>query len=368
MDGFKLDFPPIKLDYLRVLTDGTGLFQHAKYSMPSRKEGYTTDDNARALIACTKHLMLFRDSNVKKLIDVYLCLLFYMQRTDGKMHNFLGYDRRFLDEVGSEECMGHTIWACGYCVDSQLPNETKLISKEIFDKAFSWASSFTSPRAKALSMMGLFHYQRAYPNDLNVSLNIRMLGDQLLGHFEQEASNEWNWFEPYLTYCNGRLPHALFLAYECTGEKKYLQVASKAIDFLIRVQTIDKTFVPIGNSGWYKKGANRAIYDQQSIEASCMTEAAIAAFRNTNKELYRDAAYESFKWFLGKNLKGLMVYNPETGGCCDGITSQGLNLNKGAEANVAYLLARLNLEDIKVNTKNQLAPKIASAQSQTDYL
>ena len=99
MGGFKLAFPTIKLDFLRVLTDGTGLFQHAKYSMPSRKEGYTTDDNARALIACTKHFMLFRDSNVKKLIDVYLCLLFYMQRTDGKMHNFLGYNHNFLDKL-----------------------------------------------------------------------------------------------------------------------------------------------------------------------------------------------------------------------------------------------------------------------------
>lgn len=341
-----MELPPIKLDFLRALTDETGLLQHAKYATPRRKEGYATDDNARALIVCIKHLMLFRDSNVKKLIDVYLSLLFYMQRADGKMHNFLSYDRRFLDEVGSEDCLGHTIWACGYCVNSELPNETRLVSKEIFDNAFSWASGFNSPRAKALSIMGLFHYQRAYPKDRNAFLNMKALADELLGYFGQVSSSGWDWFEPYLTYANGRLPHALFLAYECTGEKKYLQVAEKSMNFLLRVHKIDNLFVPIGNRGWYKKGAERAIYDQQSIEASCMTEVAIAAFRNTRNELYRNAAYEAFGWFLGRNVKGLSVYDPETGGCCDAMTPQGLNLNKGAEATVAYLQARLELEDL----------------------
>lgn len=348
MDDPKLTYPPIKLDFLKVLTDDTALLQHSKYATPYRKQGYTTDDNARALIVCTKHFSLFEDLTVKKLIDTYLGFLFYMQRTDGKMRNVLGYDRKFMDEMGSEDCMGQTLWACGHCLDLKLPDETKLLSRDIFDKAFKWAPTFTSPRAKAFSIMGLFHYQKAYPKDQNATLNMKILGDQLLRQFGQESSNGWEWFEPYLTYVNGRLSHALFLAYECTGEEKYLQVASQSLDFLLRVQMIDNTFVPIGNQGWYKKGADRAIYDQQSVEASCMTEAAIAAFRNTGKEKYRRAARQAFDWFLGRNLKGLKVYDPETGGCHDGITPHGLNLNKGAESTVAYLQARLTLEETKL--------------------
>jgi hypothetical protein len=329
------------------MTDDVGMLQHSKFATPNKKEGYTTDDNARALIASTNYFMLFNDIGIKKLIDTYLSLLLYMQRTDGKMHNYLSYDRKLLDEIGSEDCMGRTLWACGYCLDSKLPEETKHLSKEVFDKIFGWASSFTSPRAKAYSIMGLFHYQKAHPEDQNVKQNIISLANQLNKQFELESSIGWDWFESILTYSNARLPHSLFLAYEATGEDRYLQVATKSMKFLINTQTINKIFVPIGNRGWYKKGSERAIYDQQSVEASCTTEAAIAAFRNTGEEIYLQTAYNAFEWFFGRNLKGLTLYDPENGSCCDGITPQGLNLNKGAESTLAYLQARLNFEELR---------------------
>ena len=180
---------PIKLDFVRSINRRCRNAPTLEIATPNKKEGYTTDDNARALIACTNYFMLFNDEKVKKLIETYLSLLFYMQRTDGKMHNYLSYDRKLLDEIGSEDCMGRTIWACGYCLDSKLPEETKLLSKEIFDKVFKWSSSFTSPRAKAFSIMGLFHYQKAYPEDQNVKLNIKALADQLTILFELESSD-----------------------------------------------------------------------------------------------------------------------------------------------------------------------------------
>jgi hypothetical protein len=348
---FKLPILPIKLDFVRTLTDDVGMLQHSKYATPNKKEGYTTDDNSRALIATTNYFMLFNDLNVKRMIDTYLSLLFYMQRSDGKMHNYLSYDRQLLDEIGSEDCMGRTIWACGYCLNSELPEETKLLSKEVFDKLFCWASSFTSPRAKAYSIMGLYHYQKAYPEDQNIKLNIISLADQIYGHFQLASSQGWNWFESYLTYCNARLPHSLFLAYEAVGEDRYLQVALKSMKFLINTQTINDLFVPIGNRGWYKKGSERAIYDQQSVEAACTIDAAIAAFRNTNEEGYLLAAYKAFEWFFGGNLQGLTLYSQENGSCCDGITPEGLNQNKGAEATLSYLQARLNFEELtnKIN-------------------
>jgi hypothetical protein len=347
MSELKMTTFPINLDFVRTLTDDVGMLQHSKFATPNKKEGYATDDNARALIATTNYFMLFNDPSVKKQIDTYLSLLLYMQRPDGKMHNFLSYDRQFLDEIGSEDCMGRTLWACGYCLNSKLPEETKLLSKEVFDKLFYWTSNFTSPRSKAYSTLGLFHYQKAYPDDQNIIANIKNFAKKLTEQFELESSEGWDWFESYLTYCNARLPHSLFLAYEATREERFLQVASKSMKFLINTQTINGVFVPIGNRGWYKKGFERSIYDQQSVEAACTTEAAIAAFKNTNEKFYLVAAHDAFEWFFGRNLQGLTLYDQENGSCCDGITPQGLNQNKGAEATLSYLQARLNFEELK---------------------
>lgn len=342
-----MDLPPIKLDFLKLLADDTGIIQHAKFATPKRQEGYTTDDNARALMACIKYHQIYDGSEVEKLIGVYLSFLLHMQRPDGRMHNLLSYHRRFEDEVGSEDCMGRALWACGRTMNSNLHTEKKLISKEIFDKVFPWVPDFKSLRSKAFAILGLCHYYKAYPQDQNVILNMKALADQLLNNYKLESSSDWRWFEPYLTYVNGRLPQALFEAYENTHNERYLQTAKAALDFLLKVQMTDDVFVPIGNKGWYKRGEKRATYDQQSIEASCMVEAATAAFRATGDEKYRRTAHTIFNWFLGRNLQHVTVYNPKTGGCHDGITPKGLNLNQGAEATVSYLLARLELELIR---------------------
>jgi len=169
----------------------------------------------------------------------------------------------------------------------------------------------------------------------------------LFDSYQQASSSDWCWFEPYLTYVNARLSQALFLAYGIIGDEKYLQIAKKSFDFLVKVQVIDEKIIPIGNKGWYKKGGKRALYDQQPIEAACMVEAALAAFRVTGDEKYQRIAHIAFSWFLGKNSQDVMVYNPKTGSCYDGITPKGVNLNQGAEATVSYLLARLELNASK---------------------
>ena len=339
-----MELPSIKLDFLKLLTDDTGILQHAKFAIPKRKEGYTTDDNARALIVCTRYYTVLGDLQIGKLVDIYLGFLLYMQRSDGRTHNFLGYNREFMDDASSEDCMGRVLWACGNCMDSGLPAEKKMLSKEMFDKTFSWVSSFKSLRARALSIIGLCHYQKAHPQDQNVVPNVETLADHLLDCYKRVSSNGWNWFEPYLTYINGRLPHALFVAYDSTRNERYLQVAKESLGFLLQVQMIDDRFVPIGNNGWYKRGGERAFYDQQPIEASCMVEATLEALRMTGDKKYLSAAHMVFEWFLGRNSQGVAVYNPGTSGCHDGITPHGLNLNEGAEATVSYLLARLKIE------------------------
>jgi hypothetical protein len=341
-----LQLPPIKLDYLESITDETGIVQHTKFATPNRREGYATDDNARALIVCTRHNGLSRSPEAAKLADVYLSFLYHMQMEDGKLHNFLSYDRRFLDDVGSDDSLGRALWACGSVINSNLDEEKKLLSKEVFDKALPHALNSTSPRAKAFTILGLSQYQRAYPKDQALSERMTELIKQLLKLYEQESSVDWRWFEAQLTYCNGRLPQALFEAYERIRDEYYLQVAKDSLNFILKVQMNNGMFAPIGNKGWYKKGGLRAMYDQQSVEASCMAETALAAFRATRNSHFRTTARTIFAWFLGKNTQGLSVYNLNTGGCYDGITPEGLNLNQGAEATVAYLLARLDLETI----------------------
>jgi hypothetical protein len=338
--------PPIKLDYLISITDETGIIQHSKFATPNRGEGYTTDDNARALIVCTKHSKLGRTLETVKLADIYLSFLYHMQMKDGRLHNYLGYDRRFLDDVGSDDSLGRTLWACGCVINSNLGEERKLLSKEIFDKALSHAINSTSPRTKAFAVLGLSLYQSTYPKDKALSRNMLKLVKQLLILYKKESSVKWPWFEAYITYCNGRLPQALFEAYKHTRNANHLQVAMDSFNFILKTQMNNNMFTPIGNNGWYKKGGPKAVYDQQSVEASCMTETALTAFRATHSSNFRSVAKTIFEWFLGKNTKGLWVYNPNTGGCHDGITPEGLNLNQGAEASVTYLLARLDLEMI----------------------
>ena len=230
---------------------------------------------------------------------------------------------------------------------TNLPKGIETISKEIFDKGFRHASNFKSLRAKAFTILGLCYYYKAFPHDPNLSKNIVSLTEQLLDSYQQVSSSDWCWFEPYLTYVNARLSQALFLAYGIIGDERYLQIAKKSFDFLVKVQVIDEKIIPIGNKGWYKKGGKRALYDQQPIEASCMVEAALAAFRVTGDKKYERIAHIAFDWFLGKNSQDVMVYNPKTGGCYDGVTPEGVNLNQGAEATVSYLLARLELDASK---------------------
>jgi hypothetical protein len=339
-----LELPSVKLDFLKLLTDDTGILQHAKFATPRRQEGYTTDDNSRALIASVKYQRLYNNSVARKLVDIYLSFLLYMQTQDGRFHNFLSYNRQFTDDLGSEDSMGRALWACGCVIDSNLPKQEKLAAKEIFDRGLMWIVRFGSLRSKAFAILGLAHYRRAYGQDQNIITNIESLAHQLLQAYEREFSLDWLWFEPCVTYVNGRLPQALFEAFGVTSKKDYLRVAEKSFDFIMKLQMVDGKFAPIGNKGWCKRNGERALFDQQSVEASCMVEAALAASRGTGDDEYRETAYSIFDWFLGKNCKGLMIYNPKNGGCYDGITSHGLNLNQGAEATACYLMARLELE------------------------
>jgi hypothetical protein len=342
---FLQKIPDIKLDYLEQLTDNTGIIQHSKFNTPNRKEGYATDDNARALIICSRYGQVNseQEKRLLKLADIYFSFLYHMHLEDGRFHNFLGYNRRFLDSVGSDDCLGRVVWACGCVINSKFSKEKKFLVRELFDRALPHIYNSTSPRAKAFGILGLCEFKKAYPKNNDLADKIVLLCKELEMLYNQNFSKDWMWFENIITYCNGRLPQALFNASNVLVEEKYLKIAKESLNFLFKIQMNDSVFEPVGNKGWFRKNGVKARYDQQSIEAGCMVEALLSAWRTTMDMDYKAKSQEIFEWFLGRNNKKLWVYDQESGGCFDGLTSKGLNLNQGAEATISYLLARLNL-------------------------
>jgi len=326
------------------MTDDTGILQHAKASIDDRREGYTTDDNARALLCALRYYELHANTKALKLARTYLGFLLYMQKKDGCLHNILGYNRSFLDEVGSDDSLGRTLWVCGYAQNTSIPTDFKMVAKDIFDKGLVWTLKSSSPRAQAFSILGLYHYAKAFPEDKNPPINVTNLADRLCELYRQASTPTWQWFETYLTYANPRLSHALFRAYQITGKKDYLHIAEKTLNFLAANNIVKGVYQPVGNQSWYQLGGEKALYDQQPLEASCMVEAASVAFQVTGKKIYSKMARTAFDWFLGKNSKGVMVYNPDIGSTYDGITADGLSRNQGAESGLSYLLARFEME------------------------
>lgn len=337
---------PVKLDHLRTLTDDRGLLQHTVFIIPDRKEGYCTDDNARALILALKYYQRYRDSQILELAKLYLSFLRYMQREDGKFHNFVDYQFNYLEEEGSEDSFGRALWACGYATTCSISSNMIEAAREIFHRGFPWLDTLTHLRARCFVIMGLVYYYYGNPGAREMLDRAISLSEDLIQAYHQVAQPDWRWFENHLTYANARLPQSLYLIYQLTGEEKFLQVAEDTFNFLISHTLRKGKFVPVGNRGWYHKGGEYPEYDQQPIEACAMVEAAVTAFQVTEQEKYRQVAKTVFGWFLGRNLQQLTVYDPLTGGCFDGITPQGLNLNQGAESTLSYLLARLTMEEL----------------------
>lgn len=267
-----------------------------------------------------------------------------MQKPNGAFHNYLSYERHFLDVDGSEDAAGRALWACGSVVNSKLPEELQLVAKDIFFHGLPWVWKTTHLRFIASTILGVTEVATV-ESEQNLKDDAVKLAEVLVQSFRDESCEGWRWFESTLTYDNARLPQALFAAYTLTGTSEFLETAQEAMDFLVKTQMFEGVFVPIGNDGWFRRGGERSFYDQQPIEASAMVDAALEAYRATGAKRYVEVAEEAFGWFLGKNSCQLELYNPETGGCRDGLSKEKVNPNQGAESSVCYLLARLRLEE-----------------------
>jgi len=341
-------FPKFKLTHLLSLTDDTGVIQHAKHSISNRETGYALDDNARALIVAIKSYTLFRDAQSFELTKKYLSFIQYCQRKDGMFHNSVGYDRRFIDETGSEDSYGRSLWAVGCVISSKIYENIKATAKFIFDNAIENYKKINSLRGKAFTIHGLYNYYTVYKNK-DIKEKVKYLADFLVRKYKQNKSEGWRWFENSVTYSNGIIPSSLFLAYEMLGDKKYLEVGKESLDFLSNLVIIDNKLVLIGHNGWYLKNGERSFHDQQPVDAASMVYAYKIAYNITKENKYYQNSLIAFHWFLGKNSINQVVYDEVTGGCFDGLLPNCLNLNQGAESTISYLIARLNVEEMKRN-------------------
>jgi glycosyltransferase involved in cell wall biosynthesis len=343
------ELPEIKLSHLKTLTDDTGILQHATHTIPNRFQGYCTDDNARALmVAAMGRKYLLRDSMYfNSLSSHYLSFLLYAFNVEkGRFCNFMSYSRDWIDEVGSEDSHGRALWGLGKAVDF-LDNPGQLaLSTTLFSQALKATEDFLSPRAIAFTLVGIHAYLHKFSGDSEVRRIREILADRLFNQFKNNTTKNWPWLENTLNYANGKLPHALLLSGQWIQRSDMIEMGLESLKWLLTIQTEDNHFVPIGNNGWYVKGAFRARFDQQPIEANAMIEACVEAFNITRDKTWIDNAVMCFNWFLGHNDLNMPLYDPMTGGCRDGLMADGINQNEGAESTLAWLLSLMTLQKL----------------------
>jgi len=338
-----LVLPPFDLAHVRQLTDDTGIIQHATYSVPNRKEGYCLDDNARGLLMATMAYRQKRDPVALSLLPTYLSYIDYMQRDDGLFRNFLSYNRTFLDEVGSDDAFGRTIWALGYLIRFSPHDAFFQLANQLFSRAYPNFQGMLSLRGIADTIIGVCHYLHRYPSDEGMNETLKGMVQRIIAQYGDEADEQWRWFEPTLTYDNGIIPLALFHACEITGDEKVLAVAREMADFLEGIIFRDGYLAPVGSDGWYEKGGQCARYAQQPIDAMAIGMMFYQASVVTGDKHYLERMFASFMWFLGENDLRIPLYDFETCGCCDGLESHGVNRNQGAESILAYLISHLTV-------------------------
>ncbi len=346
-------------DMFSRLTDQTGILQHTIYGIPDFKHGYSADDVGRALSVIMR--ISHHDNRPKyfKLAKVYLSFLRYAQRDDGRFHNFMSYDRKFLDEVGSEDTFGRVLMGLGSTLSFSLEDSMTFLAKELFDNAIHKLrpeipiSNYI--KSLSYSISGLYGYFKRFPKQAKVIEMIKTGADHLVGLYKTNRSSEWKWFENALTYSNAKVSHALLLAYNIFKEKDYLDTALESLEFLTDVQFNGNFFDIIGNQEWYYKGSHKSCFDQQPIEIGDLVEAYSEAFRITNNKEYILLANKAFDWFFGNNTLGVPVYDIKNNYPLDGLSAQESNSNSGAESVISFALSMICLKELN---KKRISEKI----------
>ena len=338
-----LILPPFSLVHINRLTDDTGIIQHAKFGIPNLKEGYCLDDNSRALLMVLMAYRQMKDARALELSPIYLSYIHYMQNADGTFRNFLSFSRSFLDEVGSEDSFGRTIWALGYLMENAPNDAYNEMGKLVFFNAAPNFEKLKSIRGIANTMIGMSYYLKSNPSDDSMTERLRNMANVLVKHYQQNLSTDWYWFESLLAYDNGILPLALLHSATILNDQKITETAIESMNFLTSHTLKDNYLSIIGNEKWYKKEGERSLFAQQPIDAMAMVLMYHQAYLVTKDKDYLNKLYTSFLWFLGENDLRMSLYDFETKGCCDGFEQSGVNRNQGAESSLAYLISHLTV-------------------------
>ena len=342
LDQKPRELPELKLSHLSRMTDSTGIFQHAILTVPNFSEGYCTDDNARAFILAVLLSELGEEpERVRTLATTYAAFLHHaFDHRVKRFHNHMSFDRRWLDEQGSEDCQGRALWALGVGVGRSPYRSFQIMAGQLFALALPALTELTSPRAWAFGLIGIHEYLRRLSGDSLVNQTRETLTFRLMELFERTAQPDWRWFQEDLTYDNAKLPHALILSGRATGQPAVLERGLQALRWLTELQISEKGhFRSIGTNGFYRRGGMRANFDQQPVEAQAMVSACLEAYRATSDLWWYDQAQRAFDWFIGWNDLGLELCSPKTGGCRDGLHVDRVNRNQGAESTLAFLLS-----------------------------
>jgi len=338
-------WPSPTLKHLCRLTDDCGVIQHAKFWFPDYASGYCVDDNSRALIVACHHYQLFGDSVSHELIVRYLAFIFYVQRRDGKVRNFIDYTRAFLEEVGSPDSHGRTIWALGHLATIE-EDYLSVPAREMFHRALPHIMRNSPPHSQAYTILGLCAYGQRNGLREEAQRLVRPLTAALYERYLEDRTEEWDWFLPVLTYANARLPEALLRAGQLLDSQELIAAGLQSLNFLNRIVYRYGYLTPIGCHGWYPRDGACALFDQQPIDTGGMVEVNLTAYQITGDHAYFDYAVTAMDWFHGRNIRNVPMYNVNSGGCQDGLNADGINSNQGAESTLAYLMAQLHLYEV----------------------
>jgi len=344
--------PAVKLDHLHRMTDYTGILEHAVFNVPNYPEGYSTDDNARALIVAIllEELGSGTPTDSLDLASRYLAFLWLaFNQTSKRFQNCLSYERQWQELEGSEDSHGRALWGLGTVLGRTKHAGLKGAAGRLFELAVPAVVEFKSPRASAFALLGLQEYLESFPGDRAALNAADTLANRLLDLYVANSSVDWKWFENVLAYSNARLPQALIRAGTRSSNDAMVSAGLEALDWLARIQRceIKGHFVPIGSHGFYSKKTEKARFDQQPIEACSAVSAYLQAYRATGKGRWRKEAWTAFNWFLGDNDLQIALYDPTTGGCRDGLHPDRPNENQGAESTLSFLMALLEMRKLE---------------------
>jgi len=346
------ELPAVNLDHLEVMTDDTGMLQHASFNVPRYEEGYCVDDNARALLLMT--LVEEAGTNdprlVRTLASRYLAFVSHaFNRPAGRFRNFMSHSRQWLEEQGSEDSHGRALWALGTVVGCSADPGRQSLSGALFHAALPAVSNFSSPRAWAFALLGIEQYLHAFEGDRNVQTAGRQIAERLHALFRRTNEPEWPWCENRVTYCNARLPQALIATSAWTGDESMAATGLRSLEWLMTIQrTADGYFAPIGTDGFFERGMKAAAFDQQPVDACATVSACMHAFRATGDHRWSEHARRAFTWFLGQNQLQQPLYDPLSGGCRDALHIDRLNENQGAESTLSFLLSLMEMHKDEV--------------------